>query len=122
MKTHTNMPSSANTKKPHVHAELIKAWAENTTLKFQCRFPEPSRDWVDCQISSPNWTESLEYRIKPEPKPDVVRYARAACYEYDDYFETKYTTYWTSFRSGQDNLKATFNGETGELKFVEILK
>ena len=52
-----------------------------------------------------------EYNFKPESKPDVVKYA---------------TTFMTSWHKEKpdttDNLKLTFNGETGELKSAEVLK
>lgn len=49
-------------KKPHVHAELMKAYADDTNLKFQVR-PEGCK-WRDVDI--PAWRECSEYRIKPD--------------------------------------------------------
>lgn len=52
----------------HKHAELIHAWAEGAEI--QCSLSVGS--WVDDKM--PSWTESFEYRIKPEEKKPVVRW------------------------------------------------
>ena len=90
--------------KPHKHAELIKAWADGAEI--EC-FSEG--DWY--QTSFPSWYEDREYRIKPEPKPDVVRYAEV-------------TSNWTGVLVQKEyhNIKLTFDGETGKLKSAEVLK
>ena len=95
--------------KPHKYAELIKAWADGAIIE---------RYWTDLRTghqywmidNEPMWEEYEEYRIKPEPKPDVVSYFYATT---DD---ISYTD-----ESGA-NLKVTFDGETGELKSAEVLK
>jgi hypothetical protein len=52
--------------KPHKHAELIKAWADGAEI--ECK---------DCgawyYAKDPRWQEDMEYRIKPEPKPEPVK-------------------------------------------------
>ena len=47
-------------KKPHVHAELIKAWADGATVQVLWL-----GKWEDCIL--PGWAISSKYRIKPEP-------------------------------------------------------
>ena len=74
--------------KPHPHSELIKAWADGAEI--QIKFYD---GWRDCRPI--DWNPNSEYRIKPEPKPDVIQFC---------------------------NLKLTFDGETGELKSAEVLK
>ena len=54
--------------KPHKHAELIKAWADGAEIQAK----DMRDNWHD--VLKPNWDEECEYRIKPEPKPDVVSY------------------------------------------------
>lgn len=54
-------------KKPHKHAELIKAWADGCII--QCK-----TTWGWCEESDPYWNDEDEYRIKPEEKPDVIQY------------------------------------------------
>lgn len=54
---------------PHKHAALIKAWADGATI--QCSNPKRiEKLW--CDVDEPRWVGIAEYRIKPEPKPDVV--------------------------------------------------
>jgi hypothetical protein len=48
------------TKKPHVHAELIKAWADGANIQI-CQMDS----WYD--VSTPSWDSGLIYRTKPEP-------------------------------------------------------
>lgn len=50
-------------KKPHVHAELIKAWADGNEVQY---FSGLEHIWVD--TDTPRWTSSAEYRIKPSEK------------------------------------------------------
>lgn len=55
-------------KKPHKHAELIKAWADGAEIEF---FHENRDTWVE--ITRPSWSEALKYRIKPDdPKPEYI--------------------------------------------------
>lgn len=92
--------------KPHKHAKFIKAWADGAEIETRSF----GVDWSDCL--NPNWFLDCEYRIKPEPKPDVVMYTSAYAGEIcpcDDEYENG------------DNLKLIFDGETGELKKVQIL-
>tara|TARA_R110000822_G_scaffold39867_1_gene109102 strand:+ start:97 stop:429 length:333 start_codon:yes stop_codon:yes gene_type:complete len=53
--------------KPHTHAELIKAWAEGYQIEEQWE----NRGWV--ATDEPRWFPSVQYRIRPEAKPDIVR-------------------------------------------------
>lgn len=54
------------TNKPHVHAEVIKAWADGKPVEWR---GNPSEDWQ--LIRNPSFVEDLEYRVKPE---EVVDY------------------------------------------------
>ena len=76
-------------KKPHIHAEAIKAWADGAEI--ECRQISGGH-WLT--VHDPAWRKVFEYRIKPEPKSDVVDYVR---------------------------LKLTFDGETGEIKAAEVI-
>ena len=95
-------------KKPHIHAELIKAWADGSQIQW---FSEGQQKWFD--VASPAWELNYKYRIKPETKPDVVRWCWA-------------TTLMGESRdhdgeNGSANLKIVFDGETGKLKSAEVL-
>ncbi len=96
----------------HKHADTIIAWANGA--KIQVKVHDGSNGWKDCNALGPEWHEYNEYRIKPEPKPDMVMYGRINVDGRD--------TEWTSVKwESCDNVKVTFDGETGELKSVEIL-
>jgi hypothetical protein len=97
----------------HVHAELIKAWADGAEIEFLNTFStEPS--WKEA--SHPCWTLDTKYRVKPRPKPDHVYYG---------VFERKGSVLlrscFTKVNDDGDELKLTFDGETGKLKSAEIL-
>jgi len=48
----------------HKHADLIHAWAEGAEIEiFNCG------QWV--AVQHPTFSGSLEYRIKPTPKPEL---------------------------------------------------
>lgn len=96
--------------KPHKHAELIKAWADGAQIEYRVT---SDNDWgyTDC----PMWALDYEYRIKPEPKPDVVKYAFVDKYSCGNFSTDEKPILDT------DNVEFTFDGETGKLKAVRLL-
>jgi hypothetical protein len=76
-------------------------------------------EWSDCSTREALHTIAYGYevRIKPEPKPDFVQYASAHRSDGCQSFS------WgqAKTRRSVDNLKLTFDGETGRLKAVEIV-
>lgn len=91
----------------HKHADLIIEWANGAEIQI---YVSKRGDWMWVDTCEPMWLESAKYRIKPEPKPDVVmRYGadRRGIYKEP---------------VGAFNLKLTFDGETGKLKAAEVLK
>ena len=99
----------------HKHAELIKAWADGAEIQFR----EYEGEWNDFQ---PNgyvcWHQDMEYRIKPEPKPDIVLYAIAENCKND--FSN--VTFADKFLTSYCNLKLIFDGETCKLINAEVIK
>jgi hypothetical protein len=95
--------------KPHKHAELIKAWADGAEIE------EQHNNEIWRPFDDGHWMEAdaWKYRIKPEPKPDVVMYG---------YADTKGIWRVSIYRGDGDNIKATFDGDTGKLKTAEVLK
>jgi len=87
---------------PHKHAALIKAWADGAEIEV---FLEHFNEWVACPRSA--WDSNYEYRIKPEPKPDIV--------EWHNVVPSGCTP------TATPNIKLTFSGETGKLKSAEVL-
>lgn len=91
----------------HKHYDLIIAWANGAPVQFQVNF---TKEWVD--IKNPSWSSHYEYRIKPEPNPDVVNYIQAI----KDGIRTSGPNQCMG-----SNLKVIFDGETGKLKSVEMI-
>lgn len=103
-------------KTPQKHAELIKAWADGAEIEWYDDTPREHR-WKSCgRIFW--WDDRFQYRIKPEPKPDVVRYT---VYEYNPNNETTFGGIPTKGIESFTNIKLTFDGETGKLKSAEVL-
>jgi hypothetical protein len=107
-----------STSKPHKHAAVIKAWADGAQVQY--KYPG-EETWHD--IAEPSWKGIIEYRIKPECKPDIVGYGQAVLQPGNKTMPTLVkvvdggTVRWPS-----DNVKFTFDGETNELKNVELIK
>ena len=54
---------------PHIHAEVIKAWADGAKIQW---FNSAIDRWSD--IATPSWNIEFKYRIKPEPKKVQLRF------------------------------------------------
>ena len=98
-------------KVPHKHAEVIKAWADGAKIERRTAHGKWS------EVDDPAWHACVEYRVKQEPKPDI----RVICklMAYPDQIQ-KFPVFcnpdgWVS------DVAATFDGETGKLKNVEII-
>lgn len=98
----------------HKHADVLIAIAEGKAVQFKIA----ELGWKDYEVEynhSPissmgrNW----EWRIKPEPKPDVVRYAGLT---------NSFGSCLSCLPQSSSNLKLIFDGETNELKSAEVLK
>jgi hypothetical protein len=98
-------------KTPHKHAELIKAWADGAEIQYFSKYEDK---WFDSK--DPHWDAHSEYRIKPEPKPDVIKYVTVGLTKGRLEFATSNGEY------PEDHLKITFCGETGNFKSAEVLK
>jgi hypothetical protein len=88
----------------HKHADLIHAWADGAQIQYFYH-----GEWVDWEsYTSPSWGKTIEYRIKPDPKPDVVVERCIAS--------------WTGISTNLcPNIRVVFDGETGNLKSAEVL-
>lgn len=60
-----------------------------------------------------------QWKIKPDTKPVVVLYGRVNASEDSYWFDRQETS---SSNPCGNNLKITFDGETGELKAAQVLK
>ena len=101
----------------HKHADLIKAWADGAKIQYLGYDVEgEKRVWLNCD-TTPNWYTDFEYRIKPEPKPDVIDYACVSNHAINNFMPQ---IEWTVKKWA--NLKFIWDGETGKLKTVEVIK
>ena len=102
------------TTNPRPHAELIKAWADGAKIQVKsCGI------WHDYSGGdSPLWFSDVEYRIKPEVKPDVVLFTVA---EKDVMDRLRVSFSDTEKNLMSHNLKLTFDANTGELKSAEVI-
>lgn len=85
----------------HKHADLICAWANGAEIERKSCGKWITHEWTDI------WHHDFEYRIKPQPKPDVVCYYKPMRND--------------RTRLPGDDLKLTFDGETGKLKSAEVI-
>ena len=97
----------------HVHHDLIVAWAKGA--KIQWRFTQ-KEEWKD--TDNPAWCATREYRIKPEPKPDVKIYG---CIHESDDGPTHKLAAACRVWDKSDNIMFVFDGETGKLKDAQVL-
>lgn len=98
---------------PHVHANLIKQWVDNTSVTIEMCYPGTEKWSV---TRNPEWKPNRLYRIQPTPKPDVVQYIRSVVGESTEAYPANV---WPGRKGVQ---KQTFDGETGDLKSVEIVR
>lgn len=56
-------------RKPHLHAEVIKAWADGHEVQY--RLPQTDK-WEDTEF--PTFCPEVFYRVKPEPKKPTTWY------------------------------------------------
>jgi hypothetical protein len=93
--------------KPHKHSNVIKAFADGQ----ECLFEGYAHQWyLITSFSDFDIYENV--KIKPEPKPDEVRYTAVSLTSADIVSYKQFST---------DNLKLTFDGETGKLKSAEVI-
>ena len=98
----------------HKHADLIHAWAEGAEIEYRNKISEK---WTLLHNNQPAWFDNFEYRIKPEKKPDVVKYFNAVYVG-----ETiKYFGRDIEHKSESDVMRLTYDGETGKLIKAEVL-
>jgi len=115
-------------KKPHIHAAFIKAWADGALIEYHFCDDGGSR-WVDC-AGRPTWSPTRKYRVKPEPKPDVI--VNATMTFTNAWASPAIYASWTgSVPEGYKHhlsderfkrVQFIVDGETGELKSVSIVR
>ena len=102
-------------KTPHVHAALIKQWADGAMIQYK-----DNENWYDVtSICGPVWAPNEQYRVKPEPKHDIVLYAYINLLNYDTASIQPVTADTRKLKA--DTCMFVFDGETGKLKDAQIL-
>ena len=102
-------------KTPHKHAELIKAWADGAEIEVYW-----NGKWEE--TASPIWNTQAEYRIKPEPKPDVVHEIKVWVGGNAREKVVLHMYNSETHKAHGSNLRLTFDGETGNLKKAEVME
>lgn len=97
------------------HADLIHAWADGAQIQLLSVI---HARWDD--VENPRWRDDYEYRIKPEPKPDIViRFYLESNPLVGHRFSEAYTDH--DLLNKHSCIKCTFDGERGNLKSAEVL-
>lgn len=96
--------------KPHKHALLIKAWADGAEIETLV-----ANEWM--VITPPKWQLNGRYRVKPEPKPDLIYYG-----SFDTPFGFRVNSEFNAQRNSGDQIKIVFDGDTKKIKSAEVLK
>ena len=132
--------------KPHKHAELIKAWADGAEIQMKnvngvwidiypewiedCEYritPESKLNVPDGLIDPKSYYQGYEdgknhaeYRIKPEPKPDVEKFF---ILEANPILGLRLNEI-AGFKKQphEDWIRVVFDGETAKMKSAEVLK
>ena len=100
--------------KPHKHAELIKAWADGAEIE---KYADGINLWLCIDPSKDGWHKDAKYRIKPEPKPDVVKIFRLEAHAV---LGLRFQDHTEPLRENEQYIKIVFND--GKLKSAEVLK
>ena len=96
----------------HKHAEVIKAFVDGVKCELEVHTKWYS---IDNLTQFDIWDK---VRIKPEPKPDVIEYAKVCGSKY----RGTYISLSSTKLDADDNLKLIFDGETGKLKSAEVIE
>ncbi len=123
---------SMNKKQPHKHAELIKAWADGAEIQY---FSNVSDEWENYFLGEdvpPLWYPNTQYRIKPEPKPDIKKYIPVGKHVvtdahhcngvYSDFADYDVQGTGGFIYQNCGVIEITIDGETGDIKSVQLVK
>lgn len=105
-------------KKPHKHAELIKAWADGAEIEY---FNTRNGTWEPI-FKGWSWdtTFHIDIRIKPERKPDVVKHM-SIYRNLNRRYENERPIGEPKDCAYVGNVQLTWDGETGKLKSAEVI-
>jgi len=88
----------------HKHYDTILAWANGAIIEMR---DDQRATWHD--VDSPSWYGSINYRVKPTPKPDIVHGTSISLSPFAGPLLYAASTI-------DANCVLVFDGETGKLK------
>jgi hypothetical protein len=94
-------------KTPHKHAEILTVWLNDQSVELEFSTSDGAA-WAKSYGFNPISHPNYDWRIKPEPKPDIVWY-------------TEYRDGYANTQHPRHNLKLTADGETGKLIKAEVI-
>lgn len=107
--------------------QLLIKWMRGKTLQF---YRAPHRGclpaaWQDyCEPFPPGVNDRNQWRVKPEPPPDVVYNIRLVWHPLRPHFP-RIASVWKgdypASATDQENLRVVFDGATGQLKKAEVV-
>ena len=97
---------------PHKHAEVLRAIADGKEVQFKGEY---SGEWLETKYVNlnPITHPDLEWRVKPEPKPDIVVDRHVCIISGIDFYSNQFDV---------PNVRYTFDGETRKLKKAEVIE
>lgn len=102
----------------HKNAAVLRAIADGKAVQWKA-----NHTWYDYNPEedgcSPLADDHIEWRVKTEPKPDVVRYVNA--YAWSGYTNIEDAESMRN-KNAAGMFTLVFDGETGKLKSVEIVE
>lgn len=100
--------------KPHVHADIIKAWADGAEIEF---FDESYSYWCPMGQVTPSFDPCLQYRVSPKVPANVVleEYVELVGAPYQRHAQIRKTIH-------QNNVRLTFHSQTMKLIHAEVIK
>ena len=96
----------------HRHADVLVAIAEGKEVQWQSLSDGSWNDMPAIAYANPIIDPHLNWRIKPEPKPDFIQTRQVSYHDIDG------LVVWVGYTQ---NVEFTFDGETLNLKSVRML-
>lgn len=107
---------SQETLKRHKWADVAVAFAEGKEIQYKAQGRSTWEDWSQIGVFPSFSVDGWSYRIKPEPKPDRVRY-----YPLHDQGHSDLEAVDANFPESVGVIAVTFDGETGKPKEAKIV-
>ena len=98
--------------KQHKHADVLRAIADGKEAQFKNQILGAWAETNHLNLN-PITHPELEWRVKPEPNPDVVVVRHVCILNGNEFYSTRFE---------KPNVRYVFDGETGKLKKAEVLE